>query len=68
MVWMIFQFCISVVVGSIVYWDDERLSPHNSGSLLAGLIGGLIAARAVMFLITWVRFGWSAARSMRMSG
>jgi hypothetical protein len=66
--WMIFQFCISVTAGSIVYWDDRRLSPHSTGSILAGFIGGLIAARAVMFLITWVRFGWKSARSMRMSG
>jgi hypothetical protein len=66
--WMIFQFCVSVVVGCAVYWDDQHYAPRSNGSILAGFIVGLIAARVVMFLITWVRFGWKAARSMRMSG
>jgi len=65
---MIFQFCISVAFGSVAYWDCKHVEPLNTGCTLGGVIVGLIASHAVMFLITWVRFGWKAARSMRMSG
>lgn len=64
--WLAFQFTISVVVGCYVYWHEQRTAPTSRGNLLAGLVCGFLATRAVMFLITWARFGWTAARSMRM--
>lgn len=65
--WMLFQFAVSVGAGCWVYWDDIQTMGPNNGALLAGFIAGLVAARLAMFLIVWLRFGWSAARSMRMS-
>lgn len=66
--WMVFQFAVSVVVGCFVYSWDQRTAPTSSGSTLAGLIAGFLVARGMMFLIIWARFGWTAARSMSMSG
>ncbi len=64
--WLAFQFTISVIVGCYVFAHEQRVAPLSRGNLLAGLVCGFLATRAVMFLITWARFGWTAARSMRM--
>ena len=36
------------------------------GLTLWGFIFGLAVTRTVMFLIVWCRFGWRAARGMRL--
>ncbi len=67
--WLAFQFAISVVAGSFAIWWDGYLwhrDPHNLGLTLWGVLVGFAVTRSVMFLIVWTRYGWTAARSMRM--
>ncbi len=69
--WMAFQFTLSVAAGVLAMWWDGYLwgaRPGEKGLTLWGFIVGLAVSRAVMFLIVWARYGWAAARSMRMSG
>ena len=70
---MAFQFIVSVVSGSWAMWysdrwDDIHGLQHGNrlANLLWGLLFGYFAMRAVMFLIIWCRFGWKAARGMRL--
>ncbi len=65
--WMLFQYAVSVVAGALAITYAGSHDPDNHGNLLFGFFAGLIAARAVMFLIVWARFGWASARSMSMS-
>lgn len=67
-VWMTLQFTVSVVAGSTAFWWDTQLTRIGEGSVLWGVIVGLIAARAMTFLIVWAQFGWRAARSISLSG
>ena len=66
--WIALQFVVSVVAGSAAYWWDCRQVAIGQGSLLWGVIVGIVAARAVTFLVVWCRFGWCAARSLSLSG
>jgi hypothetical protein len=67
---MALQFGTSIVAGCAFIWW-YRLDPewtNAQGATLGGFLVGLIAARAVMFAITWARFGWYAARGMQLGG
>ena len=62
---MAFQCAASFVTGGFVYyllWPD----PNPKVPLFGGLIVGFAVGWAVMFLWTWMRWGWRAARSMSM--
>lgn len=65
--WAAFQFAVAAGIGCAVFLatkDDHNgnLMPPTVGSLICGFLG----LWAVMFCVTWLRFGWKAARSMRM--
>lgn len=60
------QFLIAFAIGSVVYLytlaDDGTMQEAVFGALITGYFG----MKAIMFIYVWVRFGWSAARSMRL--
>ena len=63
------QLATSIGAGCLFIWwynRDPGYSPR--GALLGGFLVGLAVNYCMMFAITWVRFGWKAARSMRMLG
>lgn len=71
--WMAFQLVIGIVSGSWAMWYSDHFDDvhglHHGGRralTLWGFIFGMLVTRAVMFLIVWCRFGWSAARGMRL--
>lgn len=64
---MALQFTVSVVAGSAAYWWDTQMTRIGAGSVLWGVIVGLVATQALTFLIVWARFGWRAARSISLS-
>lgn len=71
--WMAFQLALGIGSGSWYMWfcdhyDDLHGMSHGSrrASVLGGFIFGLLVTKAVMFLIVWCRFGWKAARGMRL--
>lgn len=64
--WTFIQLCVSVAAGSLVWFaewpeDGSRLAP-----VFATLIVGVGANYLFMFVVTWIRFGWKAARSVKM--
>lgn len=62
---MVAQCAVSCVVGGCIYyilWPD----PNPKVPLFGGLIAGFAAAWALTFLWSWFRWGWRAARSMKM--
>lgn len=65
--WMIFQYGVSVIAGCLTFWwmMQDKLTDARAATF-GGFLVGLVAARFVMFLITWGRFGWHSARSMKM--
>jgi hypothetical protein len=66
--WMAVQFAVSVGAGCAVYaWMMRDPKVTTGPAVFGGFLVGLVATRAVMFGVTWVRFGWRTARSMRMS-
>ena len=69
--WVAFQLSVGIGFGCLAMWWDRHLwgySPSLWGGALPvwGFIVGLTATRAIMFGIAWYRFGWAAARSVRM--
>lgn len=67
--WTFVQFCVSVAAGAFV-WFSPDWPPEGSrmAPVIATLITGLLANYIFMFVVTWARFGWKAARSMKMFG
>lgn len=64
--WSLIQFGLSCAYGGVVYLalaDD----PNPRVPLYGGLMAGFAGAWLTMFLLAWLRFGWQAARSMRMN-
>jgi len=67
--WTALQFTVSVVIGCLfVWWYNLEPGYNRKGGILGGFLLGIAANYCLMFLITWARFGWRAARSMRMLG
>ena len=67
--WIAFQFVVSVAAGVAAMWWDDHLwhqGTHNVGLILFAAIFGFFVARSLTFLLVWARYGWAAARSMRM--
>lgn len=64
-VWTAVQFTISVVVGWL-WWNSAADHPDPRIPVWGALIVGVLAAWLFTFLVTWIRFGWKAARSLRM--
>lgn len=61
------QFALSIAWGGPVYvalLPDASYNPKVP--ILGGLIVGFAGQWATMFVYFWIRFGWRAARSMRM--
>jgi len=62
---LVTQFAIAAIIGSVVYTaligDANPLVP-----LAGGLICGFAGQWLVMFLYVALRYGWRAARSLRM--
>lgn len=67
--WTFIQFCVSVAAGAFV-WFGGDFDPEGSRLVrpIASLIVGVAANYAFMFVVTWIRFGWKAARSMKLFG
>jgi len=60
------QFVASTALGCVAFWylsDD----PNPKVPLFGGLIAGIGGLYLIMFFVTWVRFGWRAARSLSFS-
>lgn len=57
---------MACVVGSIVYLEALK-EENEKTALVVALVAGFGASWLVSFLIVWARFGWKAARGMRMS-
>lgn len=64
--WRAFQCAVACVVGSIVYLEALK-EENEKTALVVALVAGFGASWLVSFLIVWARFGWKAARGMRMS-
>lgn len=65
--WMLFQFAVSVIAGCAVFaWMRHDPQVDGKTATFGGFLVGLVAARGAMFFVTWTRFGWHSARSMRM--
>lgn len=63
--WRITQFLMACVFGSVVYLQMIK-EESPTAALFGALIAGFGGSWLVTFLIAWWRFGWKAARSMRM--
>lgn len=58
--------CVFGCTAFIAARADE--GPDSKAPLVVGLIVGFGGSWLVTFLIVWARFGWKAARSMKMGG
>lgn len=61
------QFAIACAWGILGYW--WAWIPNDSNPkvpLFSALLAGFFGLKLTMFLYLWVRFGWKAARSMKM--
>lgn len=68
---MVLQFALSVAAGCVAIWWDHHLwgydpTKWNFPLALWGALVGFAFTRGVTFLFVWCRYGWLAARSMRM--
>ncbi len=60
------QLGLTCVFGCAAYVAVARVSPNPYEALLAGLIAGFGGVWLAMFCYVWARFGWRAARTLRM--
>lgn len=64
------QFAISTAIGTAVYaamlpdFKDVNIKAPVFAGLIAGFLGGYL----VMFLYVWIRYGWQAAKSLKLDG
>lgn len=66
---MIVQCGLSIFYGSIVFLAMREDFPDSSKPPLIGaLIAGFAGSWLTMFCYVWVRYGWKAARTMKMDG
>jgi hypothetical protein len=64
--WTFLQFCVSVAAGAFVWFDPYWIERDLPMPRLWGtIIVGVAAAWLFTFVVTWIRFGWKAARTMR---
>lgn len=65
--WRWAQFVLTCVFGCAAFGALLPETIHNPKvPLVGGLIAGFGGNWLVMFCVSWWRFGWHAARSMRM--
>ncbi len=60
------QFAISCALGSAAFLALYPYPENPKVPLFGGLIAGFLGLRAVMFAYVLARYGWGAARTMRM--
>lgn len=61
------QFLMACVFGCAAFLVIQaEEGPNSKAPLVGALIAGFGGSWAVTFLIAWARFGWKAARGMRM--
>ena len=60
------QFLMACAFGSAVYLALSPYPENPKVPLFGGLIAGFGGSYAVTFAVIWARYGWRAARSMRM--
>lgn len=70
---MIVQCGVTILIACPVFLffkADQALAEHPDPKvpLFGALICGFVGSWVVMFVYVWVRFGWKAARSMKMYG
>lgn len=66
---MIVQCSLAIFYGSVVFLAMLPDFPDSSKPpLVGGLIAGFAGSWLTMFLYAWLRYGWKAARSMKMYG
>lgn len=61
--WLAAQFGLTCLLGAIVFLNYPP-TDNPKERLLAAVIVGIGGVWTLMFLWTWARYGWSAARSM----
>lgn len=64
------QFLISTAIGCAVFaamYPDLR-DVNPKASVIAGLIAGFGGGYLVMFAYVWFRYGWKAAKSLKLDG
>lgn len=62
---MAWQCAVACVLGCLA-WIAYGPTGNHYERLLAGLLAGFGGQWAVMFCWVWLRYGWSAARSLTM--
>lgn len=62
---MLIQFALSCAYGFVAFVALQG-DPNPKVPMFGALIVGFFGMRATMFVYVWARWGWSAARSMRM--
>jgi hypothetical protein len=64
------QFLVSTLIGCAVYAamypDLGEINPK--APLIAGLFFGFVGGWLVMFIYVWLRYGWKAAKSLKLDG
>lgn len=66
---MVVQCGLAVVYGSLVFLAMKPDFPDSSKPPLIGaLIAGFAGSWLTMFCYVWIRYGWKAARSMKLYG
>lgn len=63
--WTFAQFAVACVAGSAFFLFAHDMDNPTARSLSSVAVG-FGASWLVMFLVTWMRFGWKAARGMSM--
>lgn len=61
---MIVQWALSSAFACAAWLAVD--SPNPSEKLLAALLAGWFGMRLVVFCWAWARYGWTAARTLRM--
>jgi len=63
---LLIQFAVSVAWGWAFFVWTRPEAQSDREAYIGALIVGFVGMRATFFAYVWLRWGWRAARSMRM--